>query len=148
MDAGEILADNVKKCIGYIRENCPDAEIYVWGDMFDPTHNAHKDYYFVRGDLTGSWKGLDKNIIPVPWDVENAEKSTKWFESLGMRMVVSGCIDSPVEKLFPWIKAAKETKGVEAIMYTTWTGRFNNLAKFAGELRKEYDAPAKSAPVK
>ena len=35
--------------------------------MFDPNHNAHANYYLVRGDLTGSWKGLDNDIIVVPW---------------------------------------------------------------------------------
>src|ERR1051326_6353865 len=29
----------------------------VWSGMFDPFHNAVKDYYLVRDDLTGSWEG-------------------------------------------------------------------------------------------
>src|SRR5262249_10240432 len=60
LDAGALLADNVRSCIRILQEVNPGGEIYVWSDMFDPNHNAHKDYYLVRGDLSGSWEGLSK----------------------------------------------------------------------------------------
>src|SRR5258706_1042143 len=44
LDAGAILADNVKTCIKILREVNPDGTIYVWSDMFDPNHNAHDNY--------------------------------------------------------------------------------------------------------
>jgi hypothetical protein len=49
LDAGAILADNAKTCVAILREVAPKAAIYVWSDMFDPHHNAKKDYYLVRG---------------------------------------------------------------------------------------------------
>ena len=59
LDAGALLADNVRACTRILREINPGGRIYVWSDMFDPYHNARDDYYLVRGDLAGSWKGLD-----------------------------------------------------------------------------------------
>lgn len=138
LDAGEIVADNAAKCIAWIREGAPDAEIYVWGDMFDPHHNAHKDYYLVRGDLAGAWKGLDKKIIPVPWAVEFADKSAAWFSGLGMRMVFAGYYDAPVARSQPWIDAAKKYPGVEAIIYTTWENNFTDLKPFAEMIRAAF----------
>ncbi|MCL2103786.1 MAG: hypothetical protein FWH21_01810 [Kiritimatiellaeota bacterium] len=135
LTSGEILADNIAKCAAWIREAAPDTEIYVWGDMFDPNHNAHKDYYFVRGDLAGSWKGLDKRIIAVPWAVEFADKSAAWFSGLGMRMVLAGYYDSPPARSLPWAEAAKKYPGVQAIMYTTWQENFTDLKAFAETIR-------------
>ena len=135
LDAGEILADNVAKCAGYIREFAPDAEILVWGDMFDPNHNARKDYYFVRGDLAGSWKGLDEKIIAVPWAVEFGEKSADFFAGLGMRMVLAGYYDSPPVNSLPWVEIAKKHPGVMAIMHTTWENNYGELAPFAETIR-------------
>ena len=38
----------------------PRAEMIVWSDMFDPNHNAVKEYYLVNGTLEGSWEGLPR----------------------------------------------------------------------------------------
>src|SRR5207237_893193 len=37
--SGQILADNVKTCVGILRDLSPGSQIYVWSDMFDPNHN-------------------------------------------------------------------------------------------------------------
>ena len=138
LTSGEILADNIAKCTKWLRAVAPDAEIYVWGDMFDPHHNARKDYYFVRGDLAGSWKGLDPKIIPVPWAVEFADKSAAWFSSLGMRMVLAGYYDMPIERSLPWTDVAKKYPGVQAIIYTTWQNNFSDMKKFAEVMRAAF----------
>ena len=72
LDAGAILADNARTCLQILREVNPKGRIYVWSDMFDPNHNAHKDYYLVRGDLAGSWEGLDREVIIVTWAFQQA----------------------------------------------------------------------------
>ncbi len=36
--------------------------------MFDPHHNAVKDFYLVNGDLTGSWEGLPQDTIILNWN--------------------------------------------------------------------------------
>ncbi|MCL1920058.1 MAG: hypothetical protein FWG50_03110 [Kiritimatiellaeota bacterium] len=138
LSAGEILADNIAKCAAWIRDAAPGAEIYVWGDMFDPNHNAHKDYYLVRGDLAGSWKGLDKGIIAVPWAVEFADKSAAWYSSLGMRMVLAGYYDAPPARSLPWVEAAKKYPGVQAIMYTTWQDNFSDMKPFAETIHSAF----------
>jgi len=48
LDAGALLADNVRACIGILLQVNPGGRIYVWSDMFDPNHNAHADYYLAR----------------------------------------------------------------------------------------------------
>ena len=54
---GQILADNVRECAKLLS----GSTVYVWDDMFDPYSNAgQSNYYFVRGNMTGSWEGLDK----------------------------------------------------------------------------------------
>ncbi|MGQ9697685.1 MAG: carbohydrate binding domain-containing protein, partial [Armatimonadota bacterium] len=57
---GQMLADNVSRCVQMIRRANPKALILVWSDMFDPNHNAHGDYYLVNGSWAGSWLGLPK----------------------------------------------------------------------------------------
>ena len=52
MTPGELLAWNVKQAAQIIRDVRPDAEIWVWNDMFDPLHNAVEHYYAVNGPLT------------------------------------------------------------------------------------------------
>ena len=40
---GELLAENVRKCVELVRGEDPGKPIYVWSDMFDPHHNAAQD---------------------------------------------------------------------------------------------------------
>ena len=61
--AGQQLADNVRRCAEIVRRINPQARLCIWSDMFDPHHNAVKDFYLVNGDLTGSWEGLPKDKI-------------------------------------------------------------------------------------
>jgi hypothetical protein len=84
LDAGALLADNARTCVNILRQVNPGGRIYVWSDMFDPQHNAHKDYYLVRGDLTGSWEGLDQEVIVVPWYFEKRAQSLKFFAQRGI----------------------------------------------------------------
>ena len=62
MDAGELLAWNVRKTVDVYHAATPGVHLYVWNDMFDPTHNAHDHYFYVEGDLAGSWKGLPGEV--------------------------------------------------------------------------------------
>jgi hypothetical protein len=131
MDAGGILADNVKTCIGILRKVNPGGDIYVWSDMFDPNHNAHANYYLVHGDLTGSWRGLDKDVIIVPWDFEKRAESLKWFAGLGNRMLIAGYYDGQPERITQWLDAAKQTQAnVIGVMYTTWQHKYGDLETF------------------
>jgi hypothetical protein len=131
LDAGALLADNARTCVNILREINPGGRIYVWSDMFDPHHNAHKDYYLVRGDLTGSWEGLDKDVIIVPWNFEKRTQSLKFFAERGHRQVIAGYYDAKPEKIRDWLEAAKPFPEVMGVMYTTWRHQFGDLEKFA-----------------
>lgn len=131
LDAGAIVADNVRTCIRILHDVNPGGRIFVWSDMFDPNHNAHKDYYLVRGDLTGAWEGLDKDVIIGAWYYEKRDASLKWFSKLGNPILVAGYYDSKPERIRGWLDAARKVKGVEGVMYTTWQHKYDDLERFA-----------------
>jgi hypothetical protein len=131
LEAGQMLADNVRTCIQILRDANPGGRIYVWSDMFDPHHNAHKDYYLVRGDLSGSWEGLDKDVIIVPWYFEKRAESLKWFADRGHRQVIAGYYDHNPEQVGDWLDAAGKAKSVIGVMYTTWEHKYGDLERFA-----------------
>jgi hypothetical protein len=135
LDAGAILADNVNTCIRLLREVNPGGTIYVWSDMFDPNHNAHKNYYLVRGDLAGSWEGLDKDVIIVPWYFEKRKQSLQFFANRGHRQVIAGYYDHKPEQVTEWINAADGVPGVLGVMYTTWQHKYDDLERFAELIR-------------
>ena len=131
LDAGQILADNARTCVKLLKEANPGGEIYVWNDMFDPHHNAHKDYYLVRGDLAGSWEGLDKDVIIAAWYYSKRNESLEFFGGRGHRVLMAGYYDGdPVENAKGWVEAAKKHKSAVGIMYTTWERNFRDIEKF------------------
>jgi hypothetical protein len=131
LDAGEILADNARTCVNILREVNPGGDIYVWSDMFDPNHNARSDYYLVRGDLRGSWLGLDKDVIVVPWYFEKRRESLRWFAGRGHRMLIAGYYDRNPARVRDWLDAARDVPSVTGIMYTTWHDEYKDLERFA-----------------
>ncbi len=135
LDAGALLADNVRTCTGILREVNPGGRIYVWSDMFDPHHNAHRDYYLVRGDLSGSWEGLDQDVIIVPWYFEKRDASLAWFAGRGHRQVIAGYYDAEPGRVRAWLEAARPFPGVEGVMYTTWQQRYDDLEPFIALVR-------------
>jgi uncharacterized protein (DUF1330 family) len=99
--------------------------------MFDPNHNAHGDYYLVRGDFTGSWEGLDKEVIIVPWYFEKRDASLKWFADRGHAQVIAGYYDAAPERIRDWLVSAKKVSGVQGVIYTTWEHKYGDLERFA-----------------
>lgn len=130
---GQILAENVKRCTAILREVNPGGRVYVWSDMFDPNHNAKRGpYYLVNGSLEGSWEGLDKDVIVLPWYFEKRAESLKFFADRGHRQVIAGYYDAKPERIADWLTAARATPGsVLGVMYTTWRNNFSDLEKFA-----------------
>ena len=57
----------------------PQAKRCIWSDMFDPHHNAVKDFYLVNGNLSGSWEGLPKDTIIMNWNSGKPAPSLKHF---------------------------------------------------------------------
>lgn len=132
---GELLADNARLCLRLIRETAPQARIYVWSDMFDPHHNAVPGpYYLVNGPWTGSWEGLDPQVIPVAWHFERREQSLKFFADRGHKYLIAGYYDGRPEQARAWLQAADDVPGCEGIMYTTWRNNYRDLEAFSREV--------------
>jgi hypothetical protein len=139
---GEILADNVKRCTEIIRKHDAGKPVYVWSDMFDPTHNAKQTgrYYLVNGDgpWYGSWKGLPKDVIVVNWHgfAQGRTQSLEHFAKLGNRQILAGYYDAEVSRIDDWLRDAVKVKGVEGVMYTTWRHNYDDMEKFASEVAR------------
>jgi hypothetical protein len=131
MTPGELLADNVRRCIGMIRKASPKAEVYVWSDMFDPNHNAVEKYYLVNGPLTGSWAGLDKAVGYVNWNYDARAENAAWISKRGNSQILAGYYDGRPETIRTWLHDVQGVKGVNGVMYTTWQDRYDDLEAFA-----------------
>jgi hypothetical protein len=141
MTPGQLLAENVKKCLGIVREEDPGKPIYVWSDMFDPFHNARRTgrYYLVKGDgpWFGSWEGLDKDVIIVNWNSRRDPRvgSLRHFADREHKQLLAGYYDGPVDAVRGWLDDAGEVRGVVGVMYTTWQHRYDDLEAFAKQIR-------------
>lgn len=129
--AGELLAENMRRCVGVIRGINATAQLCVWSDMFDPYHNARNDFYLVQGDLAGSWEGLPQDMIVVNWNHGQAAKSLPFFGDRGHDQVLAGYYDSNPVAIRNWLETGTRTRGVNGAMYTTWTDNFDHIEAFA-----------------
>ncbi len=127
---GALLADNLRRCVAIIRKISPDARIVVWSDMFDPHHNAVKDYYLVNGPLTGSWEGLPRDVVVANWNSGKAAESLKWFAGRGNPQVIAGYYDAGPENFRRWDAAARGVPGIRGFLYTTWQQRYGDLEAY------------------
>lgn len=129
---GQIMADNVRRCTDILKQLKPGGvDVCVWSDMFDPNHNARTDFYLVRGDLTGSWEGLDPRVTIVNWNFGQRDKSLRFFAGRGHRQIIAGYYDSDVQDVKKWLASAKGVPGITGIMYTTWEHNYDALEEFA-----------------
>ena len=133
MTPGELLAENVHKAAQIIRDIRPDAEIWVWSDMFDPMHNAVDNFYAVNGTLKGSWKGLDKDVGIMNWHGGLKGKNCQFFADLGLKQMLSGYYDSDDDgsRIAEWIANTKDVPGIVGAMYTTWEDKYGAMDKWA-----------------
>jgi hypothetical protein len=128
LTAGQLLADNARRC----RDLLKPATAYVWNDMFDPYHNAVTGpYYLVRGAYTGSWQGLDKDVVIVNWNHGQRDRSLKFFADRGHQQIIAGYYDNDLKDMRQWLDSAKNVKGVAGYMYTTWRNDYGQIEAFA-----------------
>lgn len=140
LSAGQILADNARECVKILKEINPGGRIYVWSDMFDPNHNArpgNENYYLVRGDLAGSWEGLDKDVIIGAWYFEKRAESLAFFAERGHPLLIAGYYDGPpgvgVRQITQWLSAVPPKADLRGVLYTTWQQRYGDLEPFAAQ---------------
>jgi hypothetical protein len=147
---GQLLAENVRKCVEMVRAEDAGKPIYVWSDMFDPHHNARQAgrYYLVKGDgpWFGSWEGLAKEVVLVNWNSDPAKRvaSLRHFADRGHRQILAGYYDGPVGAIRDWLRDARKVPGsLAGAMYTTWQNQYRDLEAFGRELL----LPPESAPA-
>jgi len=133
MTPGQLLADNVRRSAQIIRDIRPDAEVWVWNDMFDPLHNAVDDYYLVNGTLWGSWEGLDRDIGIVNWIGERKGENCRFFAERGEKEVLAGYYDGDEDGsgIAEWLKNAQPIGGIVGAMYTTWQSKYGAMEAWA-----------------
>lgn len=149
MTPGELLAWNVRQAAQIIRSIRPDAEIWVWNDMFDPMHNAVDHYYAVNGSLSGSWKGLDKDVGIVNWHGGLQGKNCPFFANLGLKQILSGYYDGDEDGsgIAQWLANTKSVPGIVGAMYTTWEDRYDALAPWAKRAWGEVTEHTRAIPL-
>ena len=130
VDSGEMLADNVRKCVELLGQVNPGGRIYVWSDMFDPNHNAKDKYYLVRGSFANSWLGLDPQVIIVPWYFDARQETLQFFADRGHRQLIAAYYDGPLEQVTAWSKSAASVSKIDGIMYASWNRDYKQLEAF------------------
>lgn len=135
-DMAELLGESVTRQAAAIRRYAPDAQVYVWSDMFDPNHNARPNYYLVQGDFTGSWKHIPKDLSIAVWGGEPREQSLRFFADQGFPVLVACYYDADdLSEVKNWIALAEPHSNVRGFMYTPWTKRYELLPAFGALLK-------------
>ena len=132
---GEIVAQHVQAGYDIVKKYAPDATVYTWSDMLTPTHNARKvdgpGYYLCNGDFDKAWEGLRSDIVIANWTANPA--GLKFFAERGHKQVMCGYYDGPPQpNIDSWMRASEGVPGVMAMMYTTWSKNYSDLAEFFG----------------
>jgi hypothetical protein len=130
----QIVAESARQAIRILREVNPGGEIYAWNDVFDPFHNAHDHYCLVNGDLTGTWEGLDRDVIIANWYFDRRDENLPWWAARGHRTLIAGYYDKLPERARDWLESARRHPGTIGIMYTSWYDKYEDLETFAGHV--------------
>ncbi len=132
----QILGDCVTQQVRMIHQADPNAEIFIWSDMLDPSHNAHANYYLVDGDFTGSWQYVPKDLIIVCWYYEKRTESLGFFSSHGFRTLAGAYYDGDtLDNPKGWLDVLNRTPKSVGIMYTTWQDKYDLLGPFGDLVR-------------
>jgi hypothetical protein len=83
LNMAQILGDSVTRQHDMIRAVNPQAQVYVWSDMFDPNHNAVAKYYLIDGSFEGSWNYIPKDLSIACWYFEKRDQSLEFFSKRG-----------------------------------------------------------------
>jgi hypothetical protein len=143
MTPGQLLGWHVTNAASYWGSLAPSASLYVWSDMFDPFHNAIDNYYFVEGNLAGSWTGVPPNVTIMNWNLGNLTNSLTWFsgsntqQQTPYKQMIAGYYDSGdgAGAATQELQAAKGIPGVTGLMYTSWYADYSQLQPFAAAVK-------------
>jgi len=139
--SGQILADNIRRCVAIAMKVDPGKSIVVWNDMFDPYHNARKQddegnpftMYMTKGTWWGSWEGLTPGVGIVNWSGGKTD-SYQNFAKSGRQQIISG---NKPDKIVTWLETCKNLQGVAGVMYTTWENDFGtNMVNYVEAVKQ------------
>jgi hypothetical protein len=137
LSMAQILGDCVTRQYKMIRALNPQAEVYVWSDMFDPNHNAQEKYYLIDGSFHGTWEYIPKDLVIACWYYEKRDQSLEFFSKLGYRTLGAAYYDADdLENPKGWIESLDGTSGALGIMYTTWENKYKLLPGFGDLVSK------------
>lgn len=132
----ELLGNCVKRQVAALRKYSPGLQIYIWSDMFDPNHNARPNYYLVKGDYTGSWTHIPKDLVITVWGGQPRPESLEFFAGKGFETLIGCYYDaSDLGYVRHWLELAGKTKAVRGLMYTPWLKKYELLPEFGDLLR-------------
>jgi hypothetical protein len=144
MSMGEILGDCATQQYQMIKEVSPEAEIFIWSDMFDPHHNGQQEkdefYYLVDGRFNGAWNHIPKDMIIGVWGRRVRSKSLEHFSGLNFRTIAAAYYDTDdLKDVDGWLEALEKTPGGLGIMYTTWLDKYELLGDFGDLISQRFD---------
>ncbi len=135
-DMAALLGECITREVQILRKYIPGVQVYIWSDMLDPNHNAHDNYYLVRGSLAGSWTHVPKDLVIAVWGGTPRAKSLQFFHDQGFQTLVSCYYDADdLTDVKGWLKIAEPMSNVRGFMYTPWTKKYGLLGEF-GDLLK------------
>ncbi len=145
---GQLLADHVTNTYNMYHSLAPAASFYIWSDMFDPFQNAVNNYYFVEGNIAGSWTGVPSPVTIMNWNLSNLTNSLTWFSGLNSQQpnhynqVIAGYYDSGAgaADAAQELQQAAGIPGVTGLMYTTWSNDYSQLQAFAQAAQSNWAA--------
>jgi hypothetical protein len=134
LSMAQILGDCITRQCAIIHAASPGAKIYCWSDMLDPNHNAIRNYYLIKGDLTDSWQYVPADLGIVDWNYDKRKKSLRFFSGHGFSTMAAVYYDAgSLESTRKWLHELDRTAGA---MYTTWEHDYSNLAQFGDLLKR------------
>ena len=147
MTPGQLLAWSTGQSLSIYQSAMPSSPLYVWNDMFDPYHNAVKNYYYVEGDISGSWSGLPANVTVLNWNLGNLTNSLNWFsganpsQPVAHQQIIAGYYDSGngTSAAQSELAEASGIPGVVGLMYTTWGDDYSQLENFASAAQSTWN---------
>ncbi|HEX3684085.1 MAG TPA: hypothetical protein VHU83_16250 [Bryobacteraceae bacterium] len=139
LSAGDLLDWSMGESIRTYDSVFPGARLYVWSDMFDPYHNARDHYYYVEGDLAGSWKGVPTNVTILNWNLDRLSQSLAWFaggdrrQPVSHSQIIAGYYDKGdgAAAARTELTQAAGIPGISGLMYTTWGDDYSQMESFA-----------------
>ncbi|MDO4569626.1 MAG: hypothetical protein Q4D38_04515 [Planctomycetia bacterium] len=135
---GNILGECITRQYEIIQKVRPGAQVYIWSDMLDPNHNCHADYMRCRGDFSGVWDRIPKELIISCWYHKKREESMAFFSQHGFRTQAAAYYDvDTLETSREWLDVCRRTPNCTGIMYTTWRHRYELLKDFGRMLQEK-----------